>query len=40
MKTNFSKPKNEITEALQIFKKTFITIGVFSAITNMLALVP
>lgn len=40
MKNNFSKPKNEITEALQIFKKTFITIGVFSAITNMLALVP
>lgn len=40
MNNKFSKPKNEITEALQIFKKTFITIGVFSAITNMLALVP
>lgn len=40
MKNNFSKPKNEITEALQIFKRTFVTIGVFSAITNMLALVP
>jgi len=38
MKNN--KPKNEIQQALQIFKRTFITIGVFSAITNMLALVP
>lgn len=39
MKNN-QKPKNEIQQALQIFKRTFITIGVFSAITNMLALVP
>lgn len=37
---NTQNPKNEIQQALQIFKRTFITIGVFSAITNMLALVP
>jgi ATP-binding cassette subfamily C exporter for protease/lipase len=40
MSKQFEKPKNEIQQALQIFKRTFITIGVFSAITNMLALVP
>ena len=40
VRINLSKPKNEIQQALQIFKRTFITIGVFSAITNMLALVP
>ena len=40
MKNNFLKPKNEIEQALQIFKRTFITVGVFSAITNLLALVP
>jgi len=40
MNKQFEKPKNEIQQALQIFKRTFITIGVFSAITNMLALVP
>ena len=40
MKNNSQKPKNEIEQALHIFKRTFITIGVFSAITNMLALVP
>jgi ATP-binding cassette subfamily C exporter for protease/lipase len=39
MKNNL-KPKNEIQQALLIFKRTFITVGVFSAITNMLALVP
>lgn len=33
-------PKNEITEALMEFKKVFITIGVFSAVINMLMLVP
>jgi len=40
MKNNQSKPKNEIDQALQIFKRTFVTVGVFSAITNLLALVP
>ncbi|MBQ5947641.1 type I secretion system permease/ATPase [Massilia sp. ST3] len=40
MKNNFLTPKNEIEQALQIFKRTFITVGVFSAITNLLALVP
>jgi len=40
MKNNLSKPKNEIDQALQIFKRTFVTVGVFSAITNLLALVP
>jgi ATP-binding cassette subfamily C exporter for protease/lipase len=40
MKNNSQKPKNEIEQALRIFKRTFITVGVFSAITNMLALVP
>jgi len=40
MKNNLSKPKNEIAQALQIFKRTFVTVGVFSAITNLLALVP
>lgn len=33
-------PKNEITEALMEFKKIFITIGVFSAVINLLMLVP
>jgi ATP-binding cassette, subfamily C, bacterial exporter for protease/lipase len=41
MKTNiFNSPKNEIVLALQGFKRTFITVGVFSAITNLLMLVP
>ena len=33
-------PKNEITEALMEFKKIFITVGVFSAVINLLMLVP
>lgn len=33
-------PKNEITEALMEFKKVFITVGVFSAVINLLMLVP
>lgn len=39
----FSKlklPQNEITDVLSSFKSTFRTIGVFSAIINMLMLVP
>jgi ATP-binding cassette subfamily C exporter for protease/lipase len=39
MMTN-SDSKNEITEALRTFKGTFLTVGCFSAITNLLALVP
>lgn len=33
-------PKNEITDVLRSFKSTFRTIGVFSAIINLLMLVP
>jgi ATP-binding cassette subfamily C exporter for protease/lipase len=40
MKPSLSIPKNEITEALLGFKKTFRTIGVFSAIINLLTLGP
>jgi ATP-binding cassette subfamily C exporter for protease/lipase len=35
-----SQPKNEIELALRSFKSTFVTVGTFSAITNLLALVP
>ena len=37
---NFLKPKNEIEQALLSFKSTFVTVGCFSAISNMLMLVP
>ncbi|MBC7860805.1 MAG: type I secretion system permease/ATPase [Burkholderiaceae bacterium] len=37
---NFLKPKNEIEQALLGFKRTFMTVGCFSAVTNMLMLVP
>ncbi|NML61183.1 type I secretion system permease/ATPase [Massilia sp. RP-1-19] len=40
MINKFLKPKNEIEQVLATFKGTFITIGVFSAITNLLMLVP
>lgn len=40
MKNKLDKARNEIQEALIGFKSTFYTIGMFSAITNMLALVP
>ncbi|MYM23166.1 type I secretion system permease/ATPase [Duganella sp. FT135W] len=33
-------PKNEIQSILSSFKRTFYTVGVFSAIINLLALVP
>ena len=36
----FLQPKNEIAQVLASFKKTFITVGAFSAVTNMLMLVP
>ena len=40
MKNKFIKPKNEIEQVLRTFKSTFWTVGVFSAITNLLMLVP
>lgn len=40
MKNILSAPKNEIERALLMFKSTFITVGVFSAISNLLMLVP
>ena len=38
--SKFQMPKNEIKEALLAFKGTFRTVGVFSAIINLLMLVP
>jgi ATP-binding cassette subfamily C exporter for protease/lipase len=40
MKTKLLNAKNEIEQALIGFKSTFFTIGVFSAISNLLMLVP
>jgi ATP-binding cassette subfamily C exporter for protease/lipase len=40
MKTKLLNPKGEIEQVLSTFKRTFITVGTFSAISNMLALVP
>jgi ATP-binding cassette subfamily C exporter for protease/lipase len=40
MKTKLLNAKNEIEQALVGFKSTFFTIGVFSAISNLLMLVP
>jgi ATP-binding cassette subfamily C exporter for protease/lipase len=40
MKTRILPIRNEIEQALIGFKSTFYTIGIFSAITNMLMLVP
>lgn len=40
MKNKFLEPKNEIERALLAFKSTFWTVGAFSAITNLLMLVP
>lgn len=40
MKSRLQIPKNEITQALSSFKSVFRTIGVFSAIINLLMLVP
>jgi len=37
---NFLKPKNEIEQALLAFKSTFMTVGAFSAVSNLLMLVP
>lgn len=40
MKSRLTIPKNEIMQALSGFKSVFRTIGVFSAIINLLMLVP
>ncbi|NEX60901.1 type I secretion system permease/ATPase [Noviherbaspirillum galbum] len=40
MKPLYQVPKNEIMEALTAFKGAFRTVGVFSAIINLLMLVP
>lgn len=36
----FLNPNNEIDQALAAFKRTFLTVGMFSAITNLLMLAP
>lgn len=40
MKFKFKAPHNEVAEVLAGFKKTFRNIGVFSAVINMLMLMP
>ena len=40
MKFKFKAPQNEIARVLISFKKTFRNIGVFSAVINMLMLMP
>ncbi|WUR12362.1 type I secretion system permease/ATPase [[Empedobacter] haloabium] len=40
MKKLLSQPKNEIQQVLVTLKRTFITVGVFSAISNLLMLTP
>jgi len=40
MKKSEIKPPNELAQALGAFKGAFRTVGVFSAIINMLMLVP
>ncbi|WP_075793176.1 type I secretion system permease/ATPase [Massilia putida] len=40
MTNKLSKPKSEIALALQGFKRAFISVGTFSAIINLLMLVP
>jgi ATP-binding cassette subfamily C exporter for protease/lipase len=37
---NFLTPKNELEQALHSFKSTFMTVGCFSAISNLLMLAP
>ncbi len=37
---NLLKPKNELQQVLYSFKSTFITVGCFSAVSNLLMLVP
>ena len=40
MKFKFKAPQNEVAQVLTSFKKTFRNIGVFSAVINMLMLMP
>ena len=40
MKFKFKAPQNEVALALASFRKTFRNIGVFSAVINMLMLMP
>jgi ATP-binding cassette subfamily C exporter for protease/lipase len=40
MKSNPQLPKNEIAALLATFKRSFMTIGVFSAVINMIMLAP
>jgi len=40
MKNKLINSKNEIQQALSMFKSTFVTVGAFSAVTNLLMLVP
>jgi ATP-binding cassette subfamily C exporter for protease/lipase len=40
MKNKLFQTKNEIEQVLALFKSTFITVGVFSAISNLLMLMP
>lgn len=40
MKPKFQIPQNEITQTLLTFKSAFRTVGIFSAIINLLMLVP
>jgi len=40
MKNKFSKPLNEIEQILHSLKRTFLTVGMFSAISNLLMLAP
>jgi ATP-binding cassette subfamily C exporter for protease/lipase len=40
MKSKFPIPKSEIVDALSMFKGAFRTVGVFSAIVNLLMLAP
>jgi ATP-binding cassette subfamily C exporter for protease/lipase len=37
---NFLDPKNEIEQVLLTFKRAFLTVGCFSAVSNLLMLVP
>jgi ATP-binding cassette subfamily C exporter for protease/lipase len=40
MKKLLSQPKNEIQQVLATLKRTFVSVGMFSAISNLLMLVP
>ncbi|WP_338766570.1 type I secretion system permease/ATPase [Massilia sp. METH4] len=40
MKNQFFKPKNEIEQVLHTLKRAFLTVGMFSAISNLLMLAP